>query len=846
VPKSLSQLNQYSNRAIVYQDQRAYSIQFSANAAANTSTTIDEDQYFIVPTGIDIANVISQPGNITYNINLSNVANAILTWPAMPGGVTSSSNAGVYSITGIFSPETWATAKLANVIVPDREANFSFTANIQYPSTANTSVTNTWSWTNSVTIANVNPDVFFTQSYNFNEDSQTQIQYVIDDPDPTIVNYTVRVAPRAGTAGTIFLNGTNQGIGNAATITGNVATVQAANITYVPYPDDTNTVNLRADAYKTNGVGNVSVESNVSLTLTCIPHDDYSLTTAYNYAEDAMVPMVFDITDLDANVSSYTVRFTDATANAGVFFVDGVSQGVGNAVNISNSKVNINAANVSYLPKADYTGNVNLTYSQWKQNSFFGANIQQANNVPITMACTSTHSEYSMDTTVFRNNTTTPILTITDTDAYATNYVVSITAPGVTFYNNGVATANSLSLSNTKANINSANIALLSSSNANISLTYNQSKTNSFYGNITQVTGEVVTLMPLVSNMGAARSYYTNTATFVFADGSPEIGLLPPPAAGPNTPGINASNATRTLTVSTSNGYVAFGSNTAGITNTYSTTVDNSTFSNTIANIAFYPFANATSSSNITVVVSEAGTEIANTTITMSAIAKAVAPGLLTTTVYRNSTTINPPFVQSLYCKIDLLLVGSGGDGGGSGVFPRGGGGGGGVTEAFGLSITPGSSIPMTIGAGGAVTNTSCLGYTAGYGLDGTRFVSGSTERGDGAASGAPQSNAGLDGQGDNGVPGNWSGAGGGAGGAAYFVSGKGIGGGIGYTSAILPGQRVGSGGGGYLWNNPGTPNTQGPQDDYVTNNIGHGGAANDASDYPDGAAGGVVIKWRV
>ena len=604
MPNTISELNDWSDEPVEFQDQRPYSISFSANAAANTSTTIDEDQYFVVPTGINITNVLSQPGNITYNINLSNVANAILTWPTLPTGVTSSSNAGVYSITGVFNANTWLQARQANVIVPDRETNFDFTANLQYPSTANTSVTNTWSWTNNVTIANINPDVFFTQAYTFAEDSQTQIVYTIDDPDPTIVNFTVRVAPRAGTTGTILLNGNNQGVGNAATITGNIATVQAANITYVPYPDDTSTVNLRADAYKTNGVGNVSVESNLSLTLTCTStHDDYQLGNIFNVA--------------------------------------------------------------SYTPN---------------------------------------------------------IVTVTDTDANATSYTISLSSSQATFFYNGSNSGNTLTVTDTKANVNSANIGFTSNSYSNIAIQYSQSKVNTVFGNVIQASNVTAQFQPTVSGLDQVRTYLTYQGTKIFTS---------------TVPTLNIGNATRTLTVSTSDGYIGFGNNTVGLSNSYSTTFNNSTFSSVLSNVTFYPFGNATTSSNVVLNISEGSNVLCNAPIALTANVVPV-PDYSGIEYITTTQSYTPSLQRSLYQRADVTLVGGGGPGifikstgGGGYEFIHGSGGGGGQVSTQANISVPYSSSSISIGAGGqsgnATTpgtapyvlnrsdggNTSAFGYTA-------------------------------------------------------------------------------------------------------------------------------------
>jgi len=501
VSNSLTDLNQYANTSVIYTDNRAYSITFSANAASNTSTTIGEDQSFVVPAGINIASVISQPGNITYNVMAGTAGNVVGTWPTLPIGISNVSSGNVFSIRGTFDNVTWTAVKGLTLTYPDKETNFSFTANLVYPNTANVSLNNTWSWTNAVTVANTNPDLTLTTSYNWAEDISTTFVYSVDDLDPT-ATYTLTFDQFSGTNGVISVNGTSPGVGNTATVTGNRAAVNSAAVVFNPYPDATDNVQVYVSAVKSNPFGNVTFASNVVANLTCnSTHSDYSLTTAYNYAEDATTPMVFSILDTDPTATSFTVKFDQTSGNTGAFFVNGVSQGVGN-LTFSNSKANINAANVSFLTPPDYTGNVGLTYSQIKSKPFFG-NVTTVDNVAITMTCTSTHADYSLTTAYnFAEDAATDLVfDILDTDVRATGYTVGFAqtsgTPGL-FFVNGInqGIGNSAIFSNSKANINSANVSFVPypDATANVGLAYTQVKTNSVFGNVTQVLNEPITL----------------------------------------------------------------------------------------------------------------------------------------------------------------------------------------------------------------------------------------------------------------------------------------------------------------------------------------------------------------
>jgi hypothetical protein len=640
VPNTLAQLNTFSNQSYTFEDQRDYAITFSANATSNQSVAVAEDVSFTSPVGIDITGMISQPGNITYNINTSNIgANAILTWPALPSSVSSSNpSTGVYRVTGIMDNVVWDQIKNPTILAKDQAANFVYSANIQYPSTANTANTNTWSWTNSVTISNthselsnatnftydedvpktipgtptitdvysgplkhtlvispnvanavfslsmsgntsLNPvtkaltivdtkanintglgnlwlvpypdydqtfslnysltnpisnlntqvnqlanigntqtDFTMTTAYNYSEGAATQLVFNVDDGDTTATSFTISVDQTLGTDGIFFVNGSNFGVGNVGSFTGNRTAFNGANITFLPNPDAADTVNITANVYKINGVGNVTVASNVVSTLTNTgSHAEFTLTTAYNVGEDATVPMVFQITDTDVNANNYVSTFTQTSGDTGVFIVNGTSQGVGNSAVLSNSKANINAANVSFLPAPDDTGSVGLTYSQIKTNTYFG-NIVQANAVAIAVTNTSSHADYSLTTNYnYSEDQGVPIVfAITDTDPRATSYTVTLqdqTASAGAFFVNGVSSGagNAGTITGNISTVNAANIVYFPYADytGSVSLYYNQSKVNSIFGNIVQA-----------ANVNVSMTCTTAHAEYSFAPGS--------------------------------------------------------------------------------------------------------------------------------------------------------------------------------------------------------------------------------------------------------------------------------------------------------------------------------------
>ena len=167
--------------------------------------------------------------------------------------------------------------------------------------------------------------------------------------------------------------------------------------------------------------------------------------------------------------------------------------------------------------------------------------------------------------------------------------------------------------------------------------------------------------------------------------------------------------------------------------------------------------------------------------------------------------------------SVEYLVVAGGGAGpsNSGSSYPFGGGGAGGFLQASGYLVTPGSSITVTVGAGGATfsngTNSefgSIITIGGGYGngwpgLGGAGGSSGGTCN---TSTGAP-----VAGQGNTGgISDAYCGPGGGGAGSAarnYTGSGPGGNGGAGVVSTItgVPVQYAGGGGGGstYYGTNP-------------------------------------------
>jgi hypothetical protein len=247
---------------------------------------------------------------------------------------------------------------------------------------------------------------------------------------------------------------------------------------------------------------------------------------------------VFDILDLDPNVQNFTVSFDQTVGPDGIFLLNSVSQGLGNVLTITDSKANINAANVTFVPYPSTSNSLGFTYSQSKLTTA-GNVIVQANSVPITATCPSPTAAYTLDTsyTVPQNERASLDFTIPETDARANLYNITIqqVTPDVSLtpglfqsYRTGLVpgswpniNGNVAVISDSKNNINaqwgniSYNVTVIpfpgfpetgnsaglnyympSDQTSNVTLAFTLSKNNSLFGNITLANAEPITVSP--------------------------------------------------------------------------------------------------------------------------------------------------------------------------------------------------------------------------------------------------------------------------------------------------------------------------------------------------------------
>ena len=368
-----------------------------------------------------------------------------------------------------------------------------------------------------------------------------------------------------------------------------------------------------------------------------------------------------------------------------------------------------------------------------------------------------------------------------------------------------------------------------------------------------------------------------NTSNWVGYPGSSNANLSAlTTTAGTISPTFTSTTTAYTATVAYATTSVTVTPTVADATATIQVRVNSGSYTTVTSGSASAALSLNVGSNTIDVkVTAEDGSTIKTYTITVTRSANLIASGGNIT--YTGSYTIhsfiatgaasfNPPVTGN----IEVLVVAGGGSGGGTsgptsgGHYNGGGGGAGGLLSSTTYAVTAGSSVAVTVGAGGASVTTgngnngsnSVFGtITATGGGGGGKYGTAGLSGGSGGGSGRDNGpgGTGTAGQGNNGGTGD-SGGGGGAGAAGTAVAG-GVGlsssitgtatyyaGGGGGTGTGSPGGTGGLGGGGNginSYNNPGLVATSG-----TANTGGGGGGAGVGNPTGAGGSGVVIVKY--
>jgi hypothetical protein len=714
---TLLELNVPNN--VNYNNEADYAIVFGANAG-NTTANVDLYATANITKQTSLTSISDAVRDLLIDVQFSNV------------GVVSMQYAGTWSNIGLLqiTPAAWRVNGIRSVVQYNEAfANVKYTdltgvsynsGEYAYITTVNDQAGNTRTWTTTVNVIE-QPTLAVSGNVIYNEDTATPVtQVTLDVEAGTALPFrlTANIASAYGTLSNGVVSGNSIYLdGNSTSINDQIA---SGGIVLLPASDFVSNV-ANAIGFTLTQYGNVISTANANLQIGTA-HNEYSLTTSYGYAEDVTVPMVFDITDLDTHATGFVSTFAQTSGPTSQFYVNGVAQGYGNSAVLSNSKANINVANVSFLPYPDSTANIGLTYSQVK--ILPSGNVTQASNVAISLTNTSSENQYSLPSTGTYVEDTLYSFgnTITDTDIRAQSYTIVLqqtSGNAGQFYRSGnLAVSNAYStwtISDSKANINNTiewkpPVDYI----GNVVFTYTQSKLNVF-GN-TQVQANAVTATrscsstnPEISNM-IDRTYTTNNITQLFSTSTPYIN------DGPDY------GQSYTITLNSSIG--KFGNTSTYFTsgawgdlaNTYSFTGNTTLVNSNFANIRFAPTQRSSGNSTFTYTQSRDGVAQVNVSKVLTANVQAFTGA--NTYTFTTSGNVTPTFIQSQYGLANVLIVAGGGGGGGNcaDINQGGGGGGGGEvkTVTFASPLQSTTTIPVTIGSGGSPGSYSSAGSQGG------------------------------------------------------------------------------------------------------------------------------------
>ena len=382
MPNTISQLNDFADQAVEFEDERAFAITFSANTASNQTVSVVEDAVHTVPVGINIVDVVSQPANanITYNLDFSGTdySNLVLTYASLPAGVSFANGApGVFSVTGFMTASTWDIIKAPQALIKDLDTSFSYLANLQYPSIANTANIDTWSYTVNVSVTSGSDELSIPAGLTYDED----VAFAVN-PFPQIIDayvgpesYSITVTPNTVNAvQTISSTGPANSSYNLPlrqlTISGTKANVNVnlGNIQIQPYPDYeldfqidyslTNPIsNLITQVSQAANIGNVNVELTVP-TGFVYDEDITMIVPTPPQIDDAYPHTNWNLTVVPNIASSITSLSSAGTANSTYFAGNATLVLTGNS-----TAINQNLGNITLVPAPDFDQSFLLTYT---------------------------------------------------------------------------------------------------------------------------------------------------------------------------------------------------------------------------------------------------------------------------------------------------------------------------------------------------------------------------------------------------------------------------------------------------------------------------------------------------
>lgn len=828
---SLQELNYYSNIGVPYADDRPYSISFSANTTTNSNISIFENQEHTTIPGINIVNVTSTPRDITLSINVASVTGANVVWRQdLPGNVTVSNSAGVFTASGLNGRNAWDIMKYANVQMPILWANnWSYVSTITYPNVANVLLNNTYSWTTNVSVTGLNQleqnngDAYYPlliANVLQNTPSILDLAY-----SPYATNgYTLTVSSNNNSAvanlsstGDYATSSFNIGTGNL-TIIGNLQGVNnhLQNLIYYPTGDSVWQANYTLTNPASNYISttNQIVKPIISVMDLTSPNDYYYPTNVANIIQNSPSITVSNTVGYFGNViltltpnstsgigslsSTGDLASSAFNSNTKVLTITGTSQGINNHL-----------ANITYQPVTNYDSTWMATYKlnpgtsyertvnqtiknydarylsqplplTYDTNRYIGDG--QVGNPTITDTISNPSGTFTINIGPVTANTISYIRTSPDNGLHANGEVAysTILNPATVAYNN---TTKTMVISGTKNDVN----AYLERINF-LPATDNESNFDVRY-TLTVPTGETVTRFRnfiwsgshiVTTNYTLPRNYVSNSENNIFSYDPPQIY-----ETTLNTNPGNESIYKIALTLTSGN------IDTVGTPGTITGKLSGNLVLTGLAaeinnhldqKILYYPPRDSISTQTLRFRQWRNNVLQIDSNISISGSARTLPFSGAGTQIFTGgNTAVALSYEQAYYMSAKATLIGGGGGGGGLSYNIRGGcggGGGGRITEQANI-IVGSQTIYVTVGYGGPTASAG--GASTIKKADDTILLSAAG----GGAGVTPGSNPGG--------AGGTSAYSGGAGGSTYYTSGIQGGGGGGGGGAGGAGSRGGN-----------------------------------------------------
>jgi hypothetical protein len=376
---SLSNLRSFSNQTLTYTDNRPAQVLFDGGIDNPQFVNVTEGEQVRARVATNIIDVINQPDNIVYTIDLSQCPGAVLdfngaSFANLPTGVTANVVSNVYRIYHIRSRQHWDSCKSPNIILPrDWAQNWGYTSTIKW----NGGNANVRSWSTAVITANLSelssPTVsFYTTSANTKILGTPQITDAENTSNAAQIYTMITNSNSAGVFGNLASLGSggttswNTGTGNL-TITGtkNQVNSQLSNLYF--FSNTASESDFYLNYTLTNPVSNLITR--VSQIMSANSRNIMGNVTSATYNEDTISyitgPQFID----SAGNASATYRATISATAGSVSWIRGAGNtgsyfGSNSSLVLTGNRstVNTQMATITMVPAADYTNSFTMTY----------------------------------------------------------------------------------------------------------------------------------------------------------------------------------------------------------------------------------------------------------------------------------------------------------------------------------------------------------------------------------------------------------------------------------------------------------------------------------------------------